>query len=142
MFDDIAQNGDVLFAILRHASLLARTSPFYRLQSIAAFRRAQRFFRELIELHAMPELFVQQSVNIERDPSQAVNGSVSAQNFQIKTVAIVGDDVCELLEFGDERERVVLKPAAKSLLLIPGNRHGQPERANVRPTAIHFTGKF
>jgi hypothetical protein len=141
MFHNIAQNCDILFAIGCNFFLLAGTPPFDGLKSVPAFRRAERVFRQLVQLHAVPDLSMQYLKHIERSLSDGCDRRISAQYFKFKPVAIEGDHVREIFKFGDELQRVILEPAPEAIVLIPRHRDGKPESANIGPAAFDFVRK-
>jgi hypothetical protein len=95
MLDHVAKDGDVLLAIFCDAIFLSGAPPFDGLQAIAAFGCAECVFRELIKFYAMAELLVENFVDVERAFAHAINGAVSAENFEVEAIAIEGDDVSE-----------------------------------------------
>ena len=138
VFDDVAQNRHILLAISGNFFLLAGSPPRYGLDAIAAFSRAKSVLRELIQLHAMSELLVQIFENIEGAFAGSCKWGVSTQDFEVKTIAVEGNHACEIFEFGDQLQRVVLKPVPEAGVLIPSYGDREPKRADIAPAAIHF----
>ena len=141
MHDDIAKNRHVLFAVLRHAVFLARSPPLDSLQSVAAFRGAERVMRKLVEFYAVTELIVQLLMDIEGAQAQAIDRRVGAQNFEVKAVAIKRDDVREGFQFRDESLRIALEPTPEAMFFVPCHSHGDAECPNVSPAARDFVRK-
>jgi hypothetical protein len=138
VFDNIAQNGHILLAISGNFFLLAGPPPSYGLDAIAAFSRAKSVLRKLVQLHAMSELLVQIFEHIEGAFAGGCYWGVATQDFEVKTIAIECDHACEIFEFGDQFQCVILKPMPKAGVLIPSDRDRETKRANIAPAAIHF----
>ena len=113
VFDNVAENRDILLTIFSHAIFVSGSPPFYCLESVTSFGSAKSIFGELIEFHAMAELLVQDFVNIHRALSYPVHGAVRAKDFEIEPVTIVSYDVGILLKLIDEFERIFFEPAPK-----------------------------
>jgi hypothetical protein len=133
MSDDVTKDGHVLLAVGCDSVFLSRTPPAHGFDSIAALRRAESVFGELIELYAVAEEFVQLFVDIQRSPAQAVHRRISAKNFEIKTIPVESDDVSEGLQLGDQLFRVRLEPAAEVILFVPRNGDRHTESRDIRP---------
>ena len=138
VFDNIAQNRHILLAISGNFFLLAGPPPRYGLDAIAAFSRAKSILRELVQLHAMSELLVQIFEHIEGAFAGSCNWGVAAQYFEVKTIAVECNYAREIFKFGDQLQRVVLKPVPEAVVLIPSYRDRETKRANIAPAAIHF----
>jgi hypothetical protein len=141
VLDDIAENGDILLAIFRDTVFLSGTPPFHRLQSVAALCSAERVLCQLVELHAMAKRLEKFFVDVKGPLLEFVNGRIRAENFEIEAVAVEGDDVREFLKLGYKFFRVFLKPAAKTLVLVPCYCDGDAESADVRPSAFDLVRK-
>jgi hypothetical protein len=70
-------------------------------------------------------------VDVKGPLLEFVNGRIRAENFEIEAVAVEGDDVREFLKLGYKFFRVFLKPAAKTLVLVPCYCDGDAESAVV-----------
>jgi hypothetical protein len=138
VFDDVAQDGDVLLAIGSNAILFPGAPPRYRLQAIAALGGFERFFRELIELDAVAEQLVQVLVHVEGTLAHSFYGRVRAKHFDVEPVAVERNDVRELFELGHELFRIRFEPAAEAVVLVPRYRDGESERGDVPPAALDF----
>src|SRR5271154_4077798 len=136
VLDDVAQDRHVLLAVGRDAVLISRAPPPHRFNPVAAFRCAKRVLGKLVELHAMPEEFMQLFVHIEGALAQPVNRRIGAKYFKIETVAVKSNYVRESLQLRNQFFRVRLEPAPKFIFLVPGHGDGHPESRNVRPAAL------
>lgn len=141
MLDDVTENSDILLAILGDPIFLPGAPPFDGLQAIAALRSAESVLGELVEFHAVAELLVEFLVNIKGAIVKPVNGSIGAENLEIEAVAVEGDDVSELLEFGDQIFHICLEPTPEAVLLVPCDGNSDTKCANVGPAALDFMGK-
>ena len=139
MFDDIAQNRHVLLAIFRDAIFLARAPPFHSFEPVSALRSSQRVLGELIELHAMPQLLVQQFVNVHRPPAHTLDGCVGAQHLNIKPITVKRNHMRKLFQLRNQLQRILFIPSSERILLIPSDGYRQSKRADVPPSAIYFT---
>ena len=138
MLNQVAENRHVLLAVGSNAFLFAGSPPRHGLDAVTTLRGAQSVFGKLIEFHPMPELLIEFFEDVERSRAECVNRRILAENFQIKPVSIESDDARERLEFDDETRSVSLKPAAESLIFVPGDGNGEPKAGNVGPSALHL----
>jgi hypothetical protein len=95
VFDQIAQDGHILFAGFGDAILVTVAPPLNGLDAVTLFRRAQRIFCKLVEFYSMPEQLVKIGVHVKRALAQALDRRVLAQNLEIEAIAIERDDVRE-----------------------------------------------
>ncbi len=140
-FDNIAEKRDVHLAILDHFLFFPGAPPFHRVNPGAGFSVAERVFGELIEPQAMAELLMQYLVNVEREGDEMIHRRVTAQDFEIEAIPVVGDDSREISEFGDKFRYVGFKPTTESVVFLPCDGHGDAKVANARPSAFDFVRK-
>ena len=138
MLNQVAQDRHVLLAVRSDALLFAGSPPRNGLHAITALGGAQGVFGQLIEFHAMSELFVKVFEHVERTIAERVDRRILAENFQIEPVSVERDDAREGLELGDEICSVRLKPSTETFVPVPGDGNGEPKARNVGPPAFHF----
>jgi hypothetical protein len=76
--------------------------------------------------------------HVEGRSPHHVHRAVGRQNFQVESIAVEGDDASKVGEFGEQRLGVRLKPAPEAAVFVPGDRDGDAEIADVRPSAGNF----